>query len=98
MDATPLSSIAREFGESFAVALPNEPRGRWHGPVPSAFGRHLVLVSEIVAARTPALPEVREAVERDWARERRIAAGDAMYQQLRRRYTVSVESRPKGSS
>jgi hypothetical protein len=41
--------------------------------------------------------EVRDAVERDWARERRIAAGDAMYQQLRRRYTVSVAP-PPGSS
>jgi hypothetical protein len=97
MDAAPVSSIAREFGESFALALSDGPRGVWQGPVSSAFGPHRVLVSEVVSARLPELTEVREAVERDWARERRIAAGDAMYQQLRRRYTVTIAS-PPGSS
>ncbi|MCE9657742.1 MAG: peptidyl-prolyl cis-trans isomerase [Burkholderiales bacterium] len=98
VDAVPLSQVARDFGEQFANALSGQPQGRWQGPVRSAFGLHIVFVSEQVPARMPPLAEVREAVERDWARDRRTTASDAMYRQLRQRYTVSIEPGPGGSS
>ena len=93
VDAAPLSYVARDYGQQFANALSTQPRGLWQGPVHSAFGLHIVFVSEFIPARMPALAEVREAAERDWSRDRRTAAIDAWYRQLRQRYTVSIEPR-----
>lgn len=62
--------LARDFGATFARSVLALPTGRWSGPVPSAFGLHLVFVHERAAARLPALAEVRDAVLDDFAAER----------------------------
>jgi hypothetical protein len=92
MEVAPLSLIARDFGADFASALMKQPQGEWFGPVQSAFGVHIVLVAQRIPARLPPLAEIRDAVERDWARDHRASASDAWYRQLRRRYTVSIEA------
>jgi hypothetical protein len=91
MRLAPLSVIARDFGADFASALMRQPQGEWLGPVQSTFGVHIVLVGQRIPARTPPLAEIRAAVEREWADDRRASASDAWYRQLRQRYTVSIE-------
>lgn len=83
--------VARIFGQGFAGALERLPDGRWTGPVASDFGMHLVRIDARAPGRTPALPEVRHAVQRDLLRERSQQASDAYYQALRGRYTVKME-------
>jgi hypothetical protein len=89
--AASLSEVARQFGEMFATKLTELSTGQWQGPVESAYGIHLVFVSQRAEGRLPALEEVRAAVRREWDNARRLEANDRFYQELLKRYTVTIE-------
>jgi hypothetical protein len=91
MDHAQEADITRSFGEQFAVALSAMKPGEWRGPVASAYGLHLVLVSERVEERPPILDEVREIVKRDWLRDRFLEANERYYADLHARYPVRIE-------
>jgi parvulin-like peptidyl-prolyl cis-trans isomerase-like protein len=93
-EALPASLVAEQFGDAFTAELGALPIGQWRGPVPSTYGAHLVLVDDRTDARLPALEEVRDAVRRDWANAQRAEASEKYYQELLRRYTVTVEPPP----
>ena len=82
------SEVARIFGEAFAGSLAELPVGSWAGPVRSGFGYHLVRIDRAIPARDATLDEVRNAVERDWTVARQAETLDALYQELRGRYTI----------
>lgn len=85
------SEIGKQFGEKFAAKLGELAPGQWHGPVESGYGVHLVWITERTEGRLPALAEVRNAVQREWANARRVEANDKFYQGLLRRYVVTIE-------
>ncbi len=88
------AELANRFGPEFVTALADVPVGQWSGPVPSAFGFHLVYVSAYEPGRAATLNEAREAVLRDW-RERQVnEAREAMYAALLERYSVTLEPPP----
>ena len=87
----PAGEITRQFGENFTAKLSALSPGQWHGPIESGFGAHVVFVSQRTEGRVPALADVREAVIRDWSDARRIEAKEKFYQELVKRYTVTVE-------
>ena len=89
--ALPAGEVARQFGDEFAAKLGGLPPGRWQGPVESAFGVHLVFVSERTEGRLPALADVRDAVRREWDDARRQEANERFYQELLKHYTVTIE-------
>ena len=91
-DALPLDLIARDFGEEFAGQLAKAPVGEWSGPVTSGFGTHLVRVSAIEPAQSPALADVRDAVAREWENERRQQAHAAALAKLREQYRVEIQA------
>lgn len=91
-DSVPLDEIATQFGEPFADALAESTLGGWHGPVVSGFGVHLVRVSERTEGRLPSLAEARHAVRREWEHARRSEVNEALYHELLKRYTVTVEA------
>lgn len=88
---------AREIGDLFGRdfvtglgALSVDRPDTWQGPVPSAYGWHLVRVSDRQPAREPLLQEVIDAVRRDFLQDRRRRANDEFYQELKRRYEIVV--------
>lgn len=85
------SEVVKQFGEKFAARLGELPRHQWQGPVESGYGVHLVFVSETTQGRVPTLEEVRDAVRREWANARRLEVNEKFYQNLLKRYTVTVE-------
>ncbi len=89
--ATPDTEIAGTFGEKFADQLSELPLAHWEGPVESGFGMHLVFISERTEGRAPELGEVRNAVIREWTKAWRLEANEKAFQELLKRYTVSVE-------
>jgi hypothetical protein len=89
--AVPASEVAKQFGERFVSKLSGLSPGQWQGPVESGYGVHLVLLNERTAARLPTLAEVRPAVRREWANARRLEANEKFYQDLLKRYTVTIE-------
>lgn len=84
--------VESRFGQELARAVESLPVGEWSGPVTSSYGAHLVRVTARTEARTPALAEVRDDVARDWQDARARAAQDALYERLRAKYRVTVES------
>jgi hypothetical protein len=89
--AVPATEVAKLFGEKFAAKLGGLTPGQWQGPVESGYGVHLVLVSERVDGGLPALADVRDAVRREWSNAQRLQANEKFYQQLLKRYTVTIE-------
>lgn len=86
--------VAALFGEDFADRLFTLPQDGWSPPMRSAYGWHLVRITQRQAETPPALSEVRERVEQDWREEREAEARQAQTEQLRRRYRVRVEDSP----
>lgn len=84
--------IARQFGDGFAAALSRLPVGQWEGPIGSAYGVHLVLVSARTEGRVAELSDMRDAVRREWEEARRLEASEKSYQQLLKGYTVTIEA------
>ncbi|MFT7287535.1 MAG: hypothetical protein ACI87W_001649 [Halieaceae bacterium] len=86
--------LASRFGQSFADALADLSTQSWAGPVASAYGYHLVLISSTQPASYPLLETVREAVLRDWSNAKSREARETLYERLLARYTVTVEALP----
>ena len=93
LDDAALDEVARMFGEDFAIGLERAAPGGWEGPVPSTYGLHLVRVRFRTPSATPPLPEIRDAVAREWFAKRRTEADRVLYDSLRKKYTVTVEPR-----
>jgi len=84
-------TIERTFGSEFLNALAQLSPGKWHGPLVSGYGLHLVYLSESKHGTIPPLSSVRQEVLRDWSAQHKKEASEAFYQILRQRYKVSVE-------
>jgi hypothetical protein len=86
------SEVAQTFGADFAAWLDGMTPGAWQGPVTSGYGTHLVRVSERVEARELPFEQVRDAARREWLHARKVQANDALYEELRSRYVIKIES------
>ena len=84
--------VSRQFGSIFTDEIMRLPVGVWSGPAKSGYGFHLVKVVEKKPARTPPLSEVRDQVEREWMAKRRQEIKEQTYENLRKQYTVSIDS------
>lgn len=89
-DATE-TSIRGQFGESFKNVVFTLDVGQWTGPVESPFGVHLVKVEQIEEARVPSVFENRKVIERDWLADRRRSAQEALFDQLKAKYSITIE-------
>ena len=85
------SSVSQIFGPEFAEGLFNLDPGQWAGPVKSAFGLHIVHVSERKAGRLPPLGEIRPAVAREWSEAKRKELEEDRFNVLLKRYRVTIE-------
>ena len=91
-----LDHVASHFGTEFAarIASLTPSPDRWQGPLRSAYGEHLVLVTSRTEPRYPELAEVRAEVERDYLEQRAAAERAALLERLRERYRVDVHLEP----
>lgn len=86
-----LSEIVRSFGDFFSKQLFKLEKGTWQGPLESAYGWHLVLVSRRSEGIVPPLSEIWDQVEREWALEKKQEMKAQQFEKMRARYTISVE-------
>ena len=87
--------LERIFGTEFRDAVVEHAarplsRHAWFGPVPSAFGAHLVRVDAYTEGRPHTLDEIREIVLDDWRREHVAAREADRYAEMRAGYEVEV--------
>jgi hypothetical protein len=79
------------FGTDFARALFALPPGSWTGPVKSAFGVHLVRITQLRPASTRGFEDARAAVTENWRRERARETKAVFLGRLREKYGVAIE-------
>lgn len=85
IDAASRDTLGRLFGPGFADAIADAPVGAWTGPVPSAYGVHLVRVDARHAGGPPTSPAVRRTAAMAIVAERRAARLEARLAALRAR-------------
>ena len=90
--AVAAGEVTKQFGDKFTAKLGEISPGQWQGPVESGFGVHVVFLAERTQGRLPPLEDVREAVSREWDSARRLEANKKIYQELLKRYTVTIEN------
>lgn len=79
------------FGRDFAVALAAlTPEQQWQGPLRSAYGWHVVQLSNVTDDRIIPFDEVRDRVLADWQQDQRQAANKEYERSLRKRYQVQM--------
>ena len=82
--------LASSFGANFARDVFALPDGEWSGPVRSAYGQHLVRVTDRRPEQMPELASVRNQLRHRLLSERREASLEAMVADLRESYRGNV--------
>jgi hypothetical protein len=85
------SQIEREFGKGFSKKIMSAQLHTWLGPIRSSYGYHLVYLDEKQQGNLAKLEEVRHLVLREWENEQRQQSVKAYYQQLLKRYPVTID-------
>jgi len=80
--------VRAEFGQAFADSVMRPSVGRWHGPVASGYGLHLVYVDHREESFVPELEQVRQRVVEDMQMESRNAARELFFMEILRSYQI----------
>jgi peptidyl-prolyl cis-trans isomerase C len=81
-------TLDRTFGTGFGSRVVDLPVGEWAGPVESAYGLHIVKITNRTESRIPELKEVLSRVITDMSYENNKAAEDQFYSELVPLYKV----------
>lgn len=95
-----LDHVASHFGTEFATELAKVAPSaeHWQGPIRSAYGEHVVLLTERTERRDPELSEIRTELERDYLAEQATTERATLLARLRKRYRVEVLDLHAGES
>ena len=88
------AELARDFGGEFARSVFELEPGKWHGPVLSGYGTHLVYVSHRTETQPQVFSDVEEMVSQSWQDETRKELNEQFVANLIDRYEVVVEEFP----
>lgn len=89
------ADLDRDYGPQFAAAVHGAAEGAWIGPVPSAYGLHVIRVERRLPPVIPPLSQVRDEVRAAWLAERRQDENRAFRAGLRKRYKVEIAGLPE---
>ena len=89
------SELDRIFGSRFSEQLADSDPEKWLGPVTSAYGAHLIWISEKIEAETPNFETVKELVERDYAYYFQNELNDQLYEELKKTYRIEFDLDPE---
>jgi hypothetical protein len=84
--------LTKLFGSGFVETLTGLSERKWHGPVLSGYGVHLVYIHHRQDARPAKLEDVKDRVLRDWQEKKREELSEKYLSGLLGRYQVSIES------
>ena len=88
----PIREIARQFGGEFANELSeSNVSDEWQGPLPSAFGLHLVKLESSTPATVIPFDDIVDQVRKDWLENSRRIANEQAVRDIIARYTVEIE-------
>ncbi|WP_164726840.1 peptidyl-prolyl cis-trans isomerase [Shimia sediminis] len=81
------------LGRGVFATLDTLPSNVWSGPVQSAFGYHLVRITDRAPARLPDFDDVRDAVLREWSRDTAQDLSEIRFDELKASYEIIVPER-----
>lgn len=81
------------LGRGVFATLDTLPSDVWSGPVQSAFGYHLVRITDRAPARLPDFDDVRDAVLREWSRDTAQDLSEIRFDELKAGYEIIVPER-----
>ena len=84
-------SIDRLLGKPFAQEVFTLETSKWIGPVESAYGWHLLYITEITPGIIPDLSEIWDVVEREWSIEQKARKKEDQYQKMKAKYHIKFE-------
>ncbi|MBT8049005.1 MAG: peptidyl-prolyl cis-trans isomerase [Xanthomonadales bacterium] len=87
-------AISRQLGSGFAEVVMGLEPGRWHGPVLSGYGVHLVYVHESEQAPPALFEDVQARVLEDWHAEQREQFNTEFLESLKSRFEIVVDEVP----
>ncbi len=90
--------LAKLFGGGFVQSVFELAPGRWHGPVLSGYGVHLVYVHGRTQSPPPDFESVRDRVAEDLQSEKRQEFNDEYVASLLARYDVIIEDTTTGQT
>ena len=89
--ASPRRAVDSTFGRGFSARLDELPEGVWSGPVRSGLGLHLIRIESRTPGRLPELAEIRNAVAREWANDKRLETKKGVNDRLLEDYEIVIE-------
>jgi hypothetical protein len=86
------TEIRARFGDGFEQQLAQITDDRWHGPLVTTYGAHLVRVIWREPPTRATLANARDVVAREWTRATTARMKEDFYRKLAARYRVRIES------
>ena len=86
--------IRKLFGSGFSAAVMKLEPEKWHGPVLSGYGTHLVYVHALEMAPEPVFENAKEYVAQDWLVVQQEKFNEEFFQNLKSRYEIVIEEVP----
>lgn len=87
--------IRREMGSGFAEAVMKLEPDKWHGPVLSGYGVHLVYVYDFQEGALPKFELVKDKVLADWQDAQREKLNSDLLEGLKERYDIVIDEVPE---
>lgn len=84
--------VASIFGSGFSARLNGLSLGRWQGPIPSAYGFHLVFLRKRQMAEDTPYEAVRSKVLSDWRLAQEAVAKERFFDMLLEKYTIETDA------
>jgi len=85
------ADLSKLFGSEFAKSVMSLEPKRWHGPVLSGYGTHLVYLHERRESPLPTFEQVADRVREDLENEQREQLNEEYIKSLLDRYNVVIE-------
>lgn len=85
------SQLAQNMGPDFAAGLFAAQQDGWFGPLRSAYGWHIVEITERHAAQTARFAPLADKIADDWQNEQARLAQQQAWQELRGSYTIELQ-------
>jgi len=86
--------VRRQLGSRFAEAVMKLEAGKWHGPVLSGYGVHLVYVYDLVQAPPAVFEDVQPRVLEDWHAQKQEQFNADFLDSLKSRYEIVIDELP----
>lgn len=83
--------LRKVFGAGFVNQVISLEPGRWHGPILSGYGTHLVWLNEVVLSSPPEFEEVKTEVSDEWMAEKVDELSRRFVDELIAKYDIVVE-------